>query len=784
MEARLARGLVDHRWKVLALGIGLLLALAVGARQLWFEASYKVFFDAEDPQLIAHEAMEDAYTKADNVAFVVGAPTGQTVFTPRTLSALHALTADGWTLPRAIRVDSITNFQYTRAEGDDLIVNDLVPDPTLLTPERAAELQDIALDEPALIGMLLADDAEVASVNVRIELPQDSREITPANAEIMAAARALLAEYQAAYPELTIHLMGQVVVNHAFNESAERDAASLVPLMFVAVIVLLGAFLRSATATLVTTLVVVAGILITVGVAGWLGYQLNQVNISGPIIILTLGVSDCVHILVHYLRDLRQGMSKPDAMSHALRINLMPVFLTTVTTAIGFFSLNASDSPLLRELGTMVGLGVIGVMVMTLTMVPALMLSLPLRVKVTGDAATSTLSLSTLANHILRHQTRYFYGALGLGVLMLAFVPRNDLNDDTVEYFHPELPVRQAFDFVQEELTGIDSIAYSLPSGEPGGIYDPDYLHDVERFVTWLRAQPEITHVSSFTDVLKRLSQNMHGGDPAWYRLPDQRDLAAQYILLYELSLPQGLDLATQLTFDKSATKVVAQIANVKAKQIIAIEDRAQAWLSENAPALQTPGTGLSLMFAHIGQNNINSMIKGSLIALLLISLTLVIALRSWKFGLLSMLPNAFPSMIAFGIWGLTVSNVNLAVAAVFSITLGIVVDNTIHFFSKYLVARRERGDSPSDAVRYAISTVGSALLVTTASLALGFFILAQSNFDVNASMGLMTAMVIGLAVLFDLLFLPGLLLRFDRAPRLMPDARAPEATQPPTASG
>ena len=129
MEARLARGLVDHRWKVLALGIGLLLALAVGARQLWFEASYKVFFDAEDPQLIAHEAMEDAYTKADNVAFVVGAPTGQTVFTPRTLSALHALTADGWTLPRAIRVDSITNFQYTRAEGDDLIVNDLVPDP-------------------------------------------------------------------------------------------------------------------------------------------------------------------------------------------------------------------------------------------------------------------------------------------------------------------------------------------------------------------------------------------------------------------------------------------------------------------------------------------------------------------------------------------------------------------------------------------------------------------------------------------------------------------------------
>lgn len=774
MEARIAQWLVRHRWIAFTTGVVLLAALTLGARSLWFESSYKVFFDAGDPQLMAHEAMEAAYTKADNVAFVVGAPDGETVFTPRTLGALHALTADGWTLPRAIRVDSVTNFQHTRADGDELIVNDLVPDPAAVTPERARELQAIALDEPAVVGLILADDARVASVNVRMELPLDSREVTPATTEIMTAARAMKARYQAAYPELTFHLMGQVVVNHAFNESAESDAGTLVPMMFLAVIVLLGAFLRSAAATAVTTLVVISGIFITVGVAGWLGYQLNQVNISGPIIILTLGVSDCVHVLVHYLRDLRQGMSRDEAMQHALRINLMPVFLTTVTTAIGFFSLNASDSPLFRELGTMVGLGVIGVMAMTLTLLPALMMALPMRIRVQAGDDSRRFSLRGLADHILRHQSAYFFGALAAAASLLMFVPRNDLNDDTVEYFHQELPVRQAFDYVQQNLTGIDSIAYSLPAGAPGGIYDPDYLAAVDQFATWLRAQPEITHVSTFTDILKRLSQNMHGGDPEWYRLPDARDLAAQYILLYELSLPQGLDLANQVTFDKSATKVVAQIANVKAKEIIAIEDRAQAWMAANTPALQTPGAGLSLMFSHIGQNNIKSMIRGSLIALVLISITLMMALRSIKFGLLSLLPNAFPAMMAFGIWGLTVGNVNLAVAAVFSITLGIVVDNTIHFFSKYLVARRERGAEPAEAIRYAFSTVGSALLVTTASLAIGFFILAQSHFDVNASMGLMTAMVIGLALAFDLLFLPGLLLRFDRAPRVSPPDTAP----------
>ena len=169
-------------------------------------------------------------------------------------------------------------------------------------------------------------------------------------------------------------------------------------------------------------------------------------------------------------------------------------------------------------------------------------------------------------------------------------------------------------------------------------------------------------------------------------------------------------------------------------------------------------------MFAHIGQNNIYSMLRGSLIAIVLIALTLIVALRSVKFGLLSLLPNAFPAAIAFGVWGLVDGKVNLAAAGVFSITLGIVVDNTIHFFSKYLYARRQRGEDTAAAIRYAFSTVGAALLVTTVALALGFLILAQSNFAVNATMGLMTAMIIGIALVFDLLFLPGLLMRADRA--------------------
>jgi uncharacterized protein len=323
--------------------------------------------------------------------------------------------------------------------------------------------------------------------------------------------------------------------------------------------------------------------------------------------------------------------------------------------------------------------------------------------------------------------------------------------------------MRTAFDFVEGHLTGTNTITYSLPAGEENGVYDPSYLNRVEAFAQWYRMQPDVAHVTSFTDVVKRLNRNMNEGDPEYYRIPESRELAAQYVLLYELSLPMGLDLNDLVTFDKSATRFHVNISNVRARELIALEERAQAWLAENAPEIASHGSSVSLMFAHIGQNNIRSMIRGSVVALVLIALTLIVALRSFKFGMLSLLPNVFPAAIAFGVWGLAVGQVNLAVAAVFAISLGIVVDNTVHFFSKYLHARRDKGYDAADAIRYAYGVVATALAVTAAALALGFSVLAWSDFAVNSSMGLMTAMTIAFALVFDLLFLPGLLMRFDR---------------------
>jgi len=263
---------------------------------------------------------------------------------------------------------------------------------------------------------------------------------------------------------------------------------------------------------------------------------------------------------------------------------------------------------------------------------------------------------------------------------------------------------------------------------------------------------------------MKRLNKNLHGDDPAWFRIPESRELAAQYLLLYEMSLPYGLDLNDQINVDKSATRLNVSLKSISSNNAIALEERAQRWLRGNAPeSMQVDGASPAIMFSHIGARNIRSMLSGTTLALVLISVTLIFALRSLRIGMISIVPNLVPAGMAFGLWGLLVGQVGLALSVVTGMTLGIVVDDTVHFLSKYLRARREEGLSSADAVRYAFHTVGTALWTTSAVLIAGFLVLTRSPFELNSGMGLLTAITIALALLADFLLLPTLLMTLDK---------------------
>ena len=304
---------------------------------------------------------------------------------------------------------------------------------------------------------------------------------------------------------------------------------------------------------------------------------------------------------------------------------------------------------------------------------------------------------------------------------------------------------------------------YSLESGEPGGITDPAYLADVAAFAEWYKEQPETIHVNVVTDTFRRLNMSMRGDNPTEYRLPASRELAAQYLLLYEMSLPFGFDLNNQIDVDKSATRMTVATQTLSSNEVLALDRRASRWLGDHVPNIaRSESSGATLMFANLGRRNIVAMLVGTTIALVGISFVLIFALRSLRLGLTSLVPNLVPGALGFGIWGLTVGQVGISLSMVTAMTLGIVVDDTVHFLSKYQRARRELDHAPPDAVRVAFRTVGGALLTTSLVLVAGFAVVSLSSFELNSEMGKLTALVIALALMADFFILPPLLMRVE----------------------
>ncbi|GBD99056.1 nickel and cobalt resistance protein CnrA [bacterium BMS3Abin07] len=755
-EEKLGVWIVRYRWWVILVAILLVLTAASGARFLTFSNDLRVFFSKENPQFRALDALENTYNRIDSVFFAI-APGDGNVFTRRTLAAIEKLTADSWKIPYSSRVDSITNFQHTRAEGDDLIVEDLVQDAGKLTDAQIERIRKIALSEPQLVNLMISPSGSVTGINVNILLPGKSRsEVT----EVASYVRKMADGFRNEYPGIDIYLTGGIMLDNAFSEASTDDMYTLAPLMFLILFFIMGLSLRSVTGTLSTMIVILFSVATGMGLAGWIGIPLTTATAGSPVIILTLAVADSVHLLSSMFQQIRLGKSRHEAIAESLRINLQPVFITSITTTIGFLSMNFSDAPPFRDLGNIVAMGVTAAFVYSIFLLPALMAVLPVRI-IPGDRA-GHYSLDKLADFVINNRRTVFWGVLIAASVVTTGILKIDLNDNWIKYFSKKYDIRRATDFVEANLRGFNIIEYSLESGEPGGISRPDYLSRVDAFAAWYMKQPKVVHVRKFTDIMKRLNQNMHGDDESYYRIPHSRDLAAQYLLLYEMSLPFGHDLNNQINVDKSATRMTVSLKNITTRELRETDKRARQWLKLNAPSMFTYGTGLSIIWAHLSQRNIHTMLGASFWALMLISGIMVISLRSLKLGVVSLIPNVLPALMAFGVWGLTVGSVGLGLSVVASLTIGIVVDDTVHFMSKYIRARREQNMSPEDAVRYSFNTVGAAMCITTLILVAGFLVLTLSAYRMNSDMAFMTVITITIALVLDFLLLPVLLMKVD----------------------
>ncbi len=756
--ADLTKWIIRWRWLVIAAVILATVAVGSGARFLDFATNYRVFFSAQNPELSAFEQFQQTYTKNDNFLFVVQ-PKDGVVFGPEIADVVERITEEAWQIPYNLRVDSITNFQHSWADGDELTVEDLIKNGLELSEDMLLEKRAIALAEPLLAENLISADADTTGINVVLQYPEQSLTEVPEAVEV---ARAIVAGIEADYPDITVALSGISMLNNSFAESGLQDLATLTPAMYAVLLIVLMLALRSLAGTFATLLVIIFSSIATMGAAGYMGVKLTPISMIAPTIIMTLAIADSVHILVSLRDAMRAGMDKISALVEAIRVNFLAIGITSITTIIGFLALNFSDSPPFNHLGNMTAVGILAAWIVSITILPAVVSLLPVRFKAVEDkqAGLGARMIERLADFVIARYRATLMVCGGVAIALTAMVPTINLDDQWTKYFDERIEFRRDTDFAMAHLGGLYPIEFSLEAAEAGGVSDPAFLERMGAFTDWLRTQPEVTHVYSLADIMMRLNKNMHGDDEAFYQLPEDRELAAQYLLLYELSLPYGLDLNDRINIDKSATRVTATLGDVSTVETRNFLDRAEGWLQNNTPEhMQTAPTGATVMFSYIAERNIVSMLRGNAIALILISAIMIIALRSWSLGLLSLIPNAIPILMTFGVWAVLVGIVGMAAATVAAVSLGIIVDNTVHLLTKYQRGLREKGLSVPDAIRYSYRTVGMAVAVNALVLAFGFAVLTLSTFKINNELGMLMSLTVLIALVVDFLLLPALLM-------------------------
>ena len=749
-----------RRWLTILLSLLVVLALAAGAQRIVaVDVDFRNHFSSDDPRLLALEQLEDTYAISDT-ALVAVAPQSGTVFTREALVAIEELTEQLWRTPFVTRVDSIANYSHSEGFEDELIVEPLIDDASSMSDDDIERIQTIAVNTEEVAGRFTSRDGRVAGLILSFAIPEDRQEDRQlAKVEAVDFLYDTLAEARATYPNIDYHITGELALNRAMKDAMDEEFGLLGPIALGTMLLVAILLLRSIWGTVSIVVMIVAVLLSAMGFIGWSGLKFYGESAAALFVLMAVTVAHSVHVIEAMLSGLRQGMDRRQAAIHSMQFNVWPVFLTSLTTAIGFLSLNFSDMPPFQIMGNMVAFGSLCAFVYSVTLLPAFLSILPMRVRPVPAGKSDIFD--RFGRFVVSRRMILLGSFIVIAVVLTVGISRIELNENSLELLDDSYEFRQSTDFVSENFGGLEPFEYSLSAGEEGGITNVEYLKQVDAFAEWYRAQPEVAHVFGISDIIKRLNKTLNGDDPAFYSVPGDSALAAQYLLLYEFSLPVGLDLNNLIDVNRSATRLTVVLKSLSSKEKLALDERAQDWLRHNAPSLETAATGVATVGAHSIQRNIEKMLIGTIIAMGIVSLLLVFIFRSVRLGLISLIPNFVPAAMAMGLWGYSVGEIGVAASVVTAIAFGIIVDDTIHFMTKYMRARKS-GMMPAESVQSTFRSVGKPLLATTIVFALGFMVFGASGMATNQALGLLVGITVMIALLADFLFLPPLLMVLD----------------------
>ena len=742
--------------------------------ELRLSNDFRVYFSSDNPELNAYELFEEDFTSHDSLVIigVLDDPTDSWLL-PQYHQLLLNIEDALWTVPTVHRVSTLTNYQFTEVDGDNLSVSaviDLlrqqVDTETSKRDQINPDFMSLLERDPQLKGVFLSSDQLVIAFQADLYLDRDS----PLQARtVYDFSNDLRQQWQTQNPEIDFYLLGSISSNVTLEDAVADDFVLLVPLTYLVLTLGLIFFLRSYKATLVTLVITTLSIVFSFSIFALFKTELTPVAGFVPTVILTLAVADCVHYLTSYrYLMIVEKKTSLEANLEAFKINWLPISITSVTTAMGVLFLNLSDSPPYRDLGNMVAIGVILAWLFTLLILPALLKRYPIEYstqKQTLDLIGAD-RMSHYASWLKKNHAAVSASMIVLVVISIYGVTQIRFSENWSRYFSESFEVTRAINIIKDKFDRLHRYELVLRGDSENAINSPEYLEILDQLLDFLEQHPKVEQIQSYGYILKRLNQTMNQDKPDFFAMPDTQTLAAQLLLMYELSLPQGAGVENFVTFDKSASRTTLLLKPSESYQLIEFETELREFYNglelspEHSVTLEI--SGLDHIFSHIAERNIHQMIMGTSLALLIISLLLMVIYKSVKYGLVSLIPNLIPALIAYGLWGMSVGYIDLALSVVICMSLGIVVDDSVHFLSKYVHAKRHKQLSTDASINYSFHVVGRALITTTVILVAGFSMMLLSPLLPTANTGALLCITLVMALIVDFTLLPNMLRKVD----------------------
>ena len=756
MATDLGNWLVQHRFK---LAVVALLVTIIGGWGVQFTR-----FDGTNESLFAEADEYKAEVDQARVDFPSSAPrltmtfeVDGDIFNLRTLTAIDELTRRYIEIDSAIALSSILTYRVSEADKEILGRSYLFPDLDDITEADLQQIKTIALNDEDLTQARLTSAGNVTLATISYSVSEDTSEARLAVAESAVVLRDSLRQQ---YPDIRIYLVGGPMFERDSNLAREKDNEVLLPLVVIAGVLLLWFCLGSLLSSIALAVVALTTIIVTVGTHALLDIPLNQISRLGPAVAGIVAFADGIHVLSVYAQKILRGTDRKQALIESININFRPIALATVTTTMGFLSLNLSSAPAIYGFGNIVAIGVIWAFFFTVFLLPAMILLIPAR------SIARPLGVSGFIEGVLRLVARrektLFWGFLGLIAVTLFMLPLNKLDNDPFDFIDEGSDLSVVVEIQQREFENDRGLAFVVRSNEYYGITNRDFLDKVDDIATQLEADPQISWVSTYTDYLKLRNKAANDDDEAYEVIPEDQLTVIDYLVGYQLVAEIDPNLGQIFNKDYSAIYLYVATSGLSDEEILQLANKIDV-LAENyaSESFQVTHANNTILGARLNQIISTELFTGFSLSLVMITLTMMIGLRSLRYGLLSIAPNVFPITIVFGLWGLIEGNLSPYVLMLLAVSIGLVVDDSVHVLSKYKTAR-DSGKSPGESIEDSISLAGSAITITTLWMSVGIALMGFSSTTIFQNLTSIITPIIVVALFLDLLFLPSLLTRFD----------------------